>query len=38
MAVSNFVGTAQMHIPFGDLPTSASLNTDGFRGFSGTLV
>jgi FkbM family methyltransferase len=38
MAVSNFVGTAQMHIPFGDLPTSASLNTDGFRGFSGILV
>jgi FkbM family methyltransferase len=38
MAVSNFVGTAQMHVPFGDLPTSASLNTDGFRGFSGTLV
>jgi FkbM family methyltransferase len=38
MAVSNFVGTAQMHVPFGDLPTSASLNTDGFRGLSGTLV
>jgi FkbM family methyltransferase len=38
MAVSNFVGTAQMHVPFGDLPTSASLNTDGFRGFSGILV
>jgi hypothetical protein len=38
MAVSNFVGTAQMHVPFEDLPTSASLNTDGFRGFSGTLV
>jgi FkbM family methyltransferase len=38
MAVSNFVGTVQMHVPFGDLPTSASLNTDGFRGFSGILV
>jgi len=36
-AVSNFVGTAKMHIPPGDLPTSASLNPKGFRGFDGIL-
>jgi methyltransferase, FkbM family len=38
MAVSNSVGTAQMHIPLGDLPTSASLNAKGFRGFDGILM
>jgi len=36
-AVSNFVGTAKMHIPPEDLPTSASLNPKGFRGFDGIL-
>lgn len=38
VAVSNFVGTTEMHIPFGDLPTSASLNPKGFRGFDGVLM
>lgn len=38
VAVSSFIGTAQMHIPYGDLPTSASLNPTGFRGFEGALV
>jgi FkbM family methyltransferase len=38
MAVSNFIGTGQMHIPVGDVPTSASLNPEGFRGFDGMLV
>lgn len=38
VAVSNFIGAAQMHIPYGDLPTSASLNPKGFRGFDGVLV
>ena len=38
IAVSNFIGTAQMHIPLGDLPTSASLNPKGFRGFDGILL
>jgi len=37
IAVSNFVGMAEMHIPLGDLPTSASLNPEGFRGFDGVL-
>ena len=37
IAVSNFIGTAEMHIPLGDLPTSASLNPEGFRGFDGIL-
>jgi len=38
IAVSNFVGKAWFHIPSGDVPTSASLNPSGFRGFSGELV
>ncbi len=38
MAVSNFIGEAQFHVPFGDLPTSASLNPSGFRGFNGALI
>ncbi len=37
IAVSNFIGMAEMHIPLGDLPTSASLNPEGFRGFDGVL-
>ena len=38
VAVSNFIGKAQMHVPYGDVPTSASLNPEGFRGFNGMLV
>lgn len=37
-AVSDTIGTAQFHVPYGDLPTSASLNTKGFRGFSGDTI
>ncbi|MGQ9537484.1 MAG: FkbM family methyltransferase, partial [Actinomycetota bacterium] len=36
-AVSNAPGIAKFHVPAGELPTSASLNPDGFRGYSGTL-
>lgn len=38
LAVSNFVGTAHMHVPYGDIPTSASLNPSGFRGYDGELI
>ncbi|MGE0480744.1 MAG: FkbM family methyltransferase [Phycisphaerae bacterium] len=37
-AVSDFEGQTQFHIPFGDMPTSASMNTDGFRGWKGEVV
>jgi FkbM family methyltransferase len=34
-AVSDFVGTAPFHVPFGCTPISASLNPRGFRDFEG---
>lgn len=37
-AVSNFIGKTQFHIPTEDVPTSGSLNTEGFRHFKGELV
>lgn len=38
VAVSNGIGTAKFHVPFGEMPTSASLNTAGFRGWRGALI
>jgi FkbM family methyltransferase len=37
-AVSNFVGITSFHIPNGDSPKSASLDTSGFRGYEGSLT
>jgi FkbM family methyltransferase len=37
-AVSSTNGSAQFHVPFGELPTSASLAVEGFRGREGTLI
>lgn len=37
-AVSDFLGEAQIHVPASDLPTSASLNPEGFRGCSGEVI
>jgi FkbM family methyltransferase len=37
-AVAASVGTAELHVPFGDVPTSASLHRDGFRGCRGGLL
>lgn len=37
-AVTDYVGAAQFHVPFGDVPTSASLEPTGFRGNDGKLV
>jgi FkbM family methyltransferase len=37
-AVSNACGVAQFHLPFGEVPTSASLHVDGFRGAAGRLI
>jgi FkbM family methyltransferase len=34
-AVSNMMNTAQLHVPFGDLPSSSSLLNEGFRGYAG---
>lgn len=36
-AVSYATGIAKFHVPLGELPTSASLNPDGYRGFPGAL-
>lgn len=38
IAISSSNGTVQFHIPASTLPTSASLNTKGFRGYSGTVT
>lgn len=38
LAVSNTVGEADFHVPFSEIPASASLNPSGFRGFDGTLI
>lgn len=37
-AVSNFVGTSKFHVPYADIPTSGSLNPQGFRGYSGRVI
>ncbi len=37
-AVSSWVGLTAFHVPQGDVPTSASLHTRGFRGISGRLI
>jgi FkbM family methyltransferase len=38
MAVSNFNGFGKFHVPFGDCPSSASLDINGFRGAKGYLI
>lgn len=38
LAVSNSIGKTKLHIPFEDVPLSASLNLQGFRGYEGYLV
>lgn len=38
LAVSNTVGETKLHIPFEDVPLSASLNPEGFRGYEGYLI
>jgi len=37
-ACSDHDGFARFHVPYDDVPTSASLNPMGFRGYSGELV
>jgi FkbM family methyltransferase len=37
-AVSDQTGTARFHVPFGEVPSSASLNLEGFRGYDGELI
>jgi len=37
-AVSNIIGAAKFHVPFGDVPKSASLEPQGFRGNKGILI
>lgn len=37
-AVSDTVGTTKFHVPLGDVPTSASLHLEGFRGIRGILM
>jgi FkbM family methyltransferase len=37
-AVSNEIGQAKMHVPYDDLPTSASLHETGFRGNDGYFI
>ncbi|BAY07118.1 FkbM family methyltransferase [Calothrix sp. NIES-2098] len=37
-AVSNTLGSTKLHIPSEDVPKSASLNIQGFRGMEGALV
>ncbi len=36
--MSNTKGASKMHVPFSEIPTSASLNCQGFRGYEGELV
>lgn len=38
MAVSNHDGEIQFHVPWTDVPTSASLHAEGFRGVGGELI
>lgn len=38
MALAEAAGNAQFHIPFADVPSSASLDTGGFRGVEGNVV
>ena len=37
-AVSDAEGVADLHVPLGSLPTSASLNPEGFRGHDGAVI
>lgn len=37
-AVSDAEGTARFHVPFVGLPTSSSLDPNGFRGYAGHLI
>lgn len=37
-AVADHTGTTEFHIPLGDVPSSASLGTEGFRGADGSVV
>jgi FkbM family methyltransferase len=37
-AVSNFVGMTAFHVPSGELPTSGSLDPQGFRKYPGKLI
>ncbi|KYC40128.1 hypothetical protein WA1_29745 [Scytonema hofmannii PCC 7110] len=37
-AVSNIVGETKFHVPFNDVPLSASLNLQGFRGQEGVII
>lgn len=37
-AVLNTVGETRLHVPFGDVPLSASLHPQGFRGYKGVLI
>lgn len=36
--VTDYTGVAKLHIPAGELPTSSSLDLEGFRGVAGALV
>jgi len=37
-AVADFVGTTEFHVPYDELPSSASLHRDGFHGYPGQLI
>ncbi len=37
-AVTDFVGTTRVHVPYGNLPTWSSLNPEGFRDSPGSLL
>jgi FkbM family methyltransferase len=37
-ACSDFVGHSELHVPHSDLPSSASLDLSGFRGYQGVVV
>jgi FkbM family methyltransferase len=37
-AVSNRDGEVEFHVPFADVPTSASMHAEGFRGVAGELI
>lgn len=36
--VSDFMGTARLHVPFREVPASASLNPNGFHGVPGEVI
>ncbi|HMA35331.1 MAG TPA: FkbM family methyltransferase [Chloroflexia bacterium] len=38
VAVAEAIGSTQFHVPLTDIPTSASLNVQGFRSHPGTLI